>query len=81
MASLAASLGDTQRAARLYGAAASLRTTIGAPLAPRERPARVRAVAVLRKQLGARRFAQAWTAGAALSVGQAIAEARGQAAI
>jgi predicted ATPase len=76
LASLAASLGDAARAARLYGAAASLRTTIGAPLAPRERPGRERAFTALRTQLGSGRFAEAWSAGEALSLDQAVAEAR-----
>jgi predicted ATPase/transcriptional regulator with XRE-family HTH domain/Tfp pilus assembly protein PilF len=78
LASLAASLGDAQRAARLYGAAASLRKAIGAPLAPRERPAREREVAALRKQLGTRRLNRAWSAGEALSLDQAVADARGE---
>jgi predicted ATPase/transcriptional regulator with XRE-family HTH domain/Tfp pilus assembly protein PilF len=76
LALLAASLGDARRAARLYGAAASLRKAIGAPVGPREHPARERVVASLRKQLGPRRFTEAWTAGEALSLDQAIVEAR-----
>jgi predicted ATPase/Tfp pilus assembly protein PilF/DNA-binding XRE family transcriptional regulator len=75
LAALATSLGDPWLAARLYGAAAGLRQAIGAPLAPRERPARERAVAALREQLGNRRFAEAWTGGEALSLDRAIAEA------
>jgi predicted ATPase/Tfp pilus assembly protein PilF/DNA-binding XRE family transcriptional regulator len=79
LAALATSLGDPRRAALLYGASASLRNAIGAPLAPREGPARERAVAALREQLGSRPFAEAWSGGEALSLDQAIAEASGPA--
>jgi predicted ATPase/Tfp pilus assembly protein PilF len=76
LAGLAATLGELPRAARLYGAAVALRRAIGAPLPLRERPGHERAVTALRKRLGARRFAQAWTAGERLSLDQVVAEGR-----
>jgi predicted ATPase/DNA-binding XRE family transcriptional regulator/uncharacterized protein HemY len=77
LASLAATLEQPERAVRLYGSAAALRTAIGAPLPLRERRTRQQAVGALREQLGAPRFADAWSAGEALSLDQAVAEVRG----
>ena len=76
LAGLAAMVSEPLRAARLYGAASALRAAIGAPLPLRERPRRERAVVALSRRLGAKRFSFAWAAGEALSLDQAIAEAR-----
>jgi hypothetical protein len=67
--------GQVERAAWLYGAAAGLRTALGAPLLPAERALHKRAVADARAALGDDAFAAAWERGQALSLEQAIAEA------
>jgi DNA-binding CsgD family transcriptional regulator/tetratricopeptide (TPR) repeat protein len=67
--------GQPVRAARLYGAASSLRTLLGAPLTPIDRPAYQQTVAAIRAQLDEPTFLNAWTAGQALTLEEAIAEA------
>jgi hypothetical protein len=67
-------LGQPERAARLFGAAAGVRERLGVPLPPVFRPAHNSAVAALRETLGDPAFASAWAAGQALSVGEAIDE-------
>lgn len=57
-----------ERAARLFGAAESLREVIGAPLPPVERPECDRAITHLRTALGEQGLAMAWAAGRALAV-------------
>ena len=69
-----------ERAARLLGAAAALRGTIGTPLPLVDRAAIEDATAPTRATLGEAAFAAAWAAGQALSLDQAIAEADGEAA-
>jgi hypothetical protein len=64
-----------ERAARLLGAAAALREVLGAPVPAREREDHDRAVAALRTALGETAFAEDWTAGEALPVEKAVAEA------
>jgi hypothetical protein len=64
-----------ERAARLLGAAAALREVLGAPVPAREREDHNRAVAALRTALGETAFAEDWTAGEALPVEKAVAEA------
>jgi len=66
--------GQMERAARLLAAAAALRETIGAPLTPVARGGHERVVAVVRAALGDDASA-AWTAGWALSLESAVAEA------
>lgn len=66
---------DAYTAARLLGAAVALRETIGTPLPSVEWPAHERAVAAIRSALGVMACDKAWSAGAALSVEQTIAEA------
>src|SRR6266545_3109888 len=67
--------GQPARAARLYGAASSLRTLLGAPLTPIDRPAYQQTVAAIRAQLDEPTFLKAWTAGQAMTLEEAIAEA------
>lgn len=62
---------------RLWGAAAALRATIGAPLPPYERRWHEPAVAALHAALGAASFADAWAEGQALTREQALALALG----
>jgi non-specific serine/threonine protein kinase len=64
-------------AARLLGAAESIRQRIGAPRPPVDQPALAAAVAATRAALGKRAFATAWAAGGALperTVGEALAQ-------
>jgi non-specific serine/threonine protein kinase len=67
--------GQPVNAARLYGAASSLRTLLGAPLTPIDRPYYEQTVAALRAQLDEPAFLNAWAAGQAMTLEQAIAEA------
>jgi len=64
-----------ERAARLLGAAAALRERIAVPLWPYFRAEYDRAADRARAQIGANAFADAWAAGQALALEQAIAEA------
>jgi non-specific serine/threonine protein kinase len=73
-------LGAPALAARLLGAAESIRRTLATPLPPSEMPAVEQAIATARDTLGGTAFAAAWTAGGALSPGQAFAEASAAAA-
>jgi hypothetical protein len=75
LAEVACLQGSSQRAARLYGAAAALRDAIGAPRPPEERLDYEHDVAALRTALGDDAFTAAWAAGRALPLEQAIAEA------
>jgi non-specific serine/threonine protein kinase len=74
---LAASVGDGQAepATRLFGAAAAVRATLGTPQPPSERRWYDPAVAAARTALDRARFAVAWDAGRAWTLGQAVAEA------
>jgi predicted ATPase len=75
--------GQLERAARLFGAAAALRATLGAAaargwnfqLAPANRDAYERQVAATRATLGEETFAAAWAEGEALLPEQAMREA------
>lgn len=75
LARAAAAQGQPQRAARLYGAAQSLRDATGNPLPPFQQPERGIELAALREALGDAAFAAAWEAGASLTREQAIPEA------
>jgi Tetratricopeptide repeat len=72
---LALALGQTERAARLYGSAASLREAIGSPPGPLGLVELDRDVAAIRASLGEPAFAQAWAEGCALTLEQAIEDA------
>lgn len=67
--------GEAVSAARLYGFAESLRTLLGAPLTPIDRPAYQQTVAAIRAQLDEPTFRKAWTAGQAMTLEEAIAQA------
>jgi hypothetical protein len=71
-ATLAASDGRPERAARLFGAAEALRTTGDEPS---DRAQYESHVAAVRAALGEERFAASWAAGRALPTEEAIAEA------
>ena len=64
-----------ERAARLWGAAESLREAIGAPLPPCDHSDYERHVVVARAVLGEKAFSTAWAHGRALPLEQAIAYA------
>jgi non-specific serine/threonine protein kinase len=78
-ATLAADAEEAERAARLCGAAEALREAIGMPRDPS--PAHAagvgydRTLAGIRSRLGETRFADAWAAGRALTLAQAVDEA------
>jgi ATP/maltotriose-dependent transcriptional regulator MalT len=76
VATVAAAVGQPQRAARLLGAAAAQRERIGLvfSIAPNQ-AARERAMAAARAGLGEPAFAAAWAAGRELSGEQALGEA------
>jgi predicted ATPase/DNA-binding CsgD family transcriptional regulator len=76
LAGAVATNGEPVWAAHLWGAAESLRTTIGAPLPPIERAGYELAVAGARAQLGKRDFATAWDEGRSMTPQQALAAHR-----
>jgi non-specific serine/threonine protein kinase len=67
--------GQPVRAARLYGFAETLRTLLGAPLTPIDRPFYQHTVAAIRAQHDEPTFLKAWAAGQAMTFEEAIAEA------
>jgi predicted ATPase len=75
IAGLASDAGQAGRAARLFGAAAKLRDTIGAPLRSSDRPIYERDVAAARVGVDAQTFATAWAEGQSMPLEQAIAVA------
>jgi DNA-binding CsgD family transcriptional regulator len=75
VAGLAASWHETERAARLFGAAAAVQEASGLPVEPAFRDAHDRDVAAVLTALGENAFAAAWEAGTILPLDQAIAEA------
>lgn len=79
LAGSAVDLAQPERAARLCGAEAALRLAIGAPRLPAERRAYECTVAATRAALGEDAFAEAWAAGQASPLEEAIAEAVRQA--
>jgi predicted ATPase/serine/threonine protein kinase/DNA-binding CsgD family transcriptional regulator len=72
-----ATTGDALWAARLWGAAESLREAIGRPMPAVYRAEYERSVAAARTQLGEQAFAHAWVEGRTMTVEQALA-AKGQ---
>src|SRR5205823_12677589 len=66
---------DSDRAARLFGAAAALRAEIGAPVPMVLRETCDRALDELRAQMSEADFATAWTAGQAMTLDQAVSSA------
>jgi predicted ATPase/DNA-binding SARP family transcriptional activator/Tfp pilus assembly protein PilF len=72
---LAAAAHQTERAARLWGAAEALRENIGAPLLVREREELEREVASLRTEMGEKVLDAAWEAGRSMGWEAAVAQA------
>ena len=66
---------SAQRAARLWGAAATVHTAEGTPIWPANRAELARYQAIVRATLGSPAFDAAYTAGAALALDDAVAEA------
>jgi non-specific serine/threonine protein kinase len=75
LARLSAAIGQAAQAARLFGAAATLREEIATPYVPSERVWMDPILADLQATLGPERFAAAWEQGAALSREDAVAAA------
>ena len=73
---LACMQGQPERTARLFGAAATVRSNSGVPMPPISRPVYERDLAAARGQLGARRFEAAWAEGALMKVGTVVEYAR-----
>ena len=71
----AGSLGRSERAGRLFGAAEALREDIGDPVPACERDDHERAVAAVRARMGEEPFAVAWTLGRTMHVERAAAYA------
>jgi non-specific serine/threonine protein kinase len=75
LAAATARLGDLPRAARFWGAAETLRETIGGPVPPADRARYQEDLASLRSRLGEVPFAESWAAGRELTVDELAAEA------
>ena len=75
---IAAATKASERAARLFGAAAALREQFNASLPPNDREFNARYIAEATAVLGPERFAAAWAEGQAMSSEEAIAYALGE---
>jgi hypothetical protein len=75
LAAVAVAQAQSERAARLFGAAEGGRDAIGAPLPPAERSEHDRSVAAARAALGDEAFAAAWAEGRTMTFERAIAYA------
>jgi hypothetical protein len=75
LAGIAGATGQPERAAQLFGAAAALRESIGAPLSGVGRVFYERILAVARRHSNEADFAQLWVQGEAMSLEQALAYA------
>jgi tetratricopeptide (TPR) repeat protein len=75
IAGLATLRRQTVSGARIFAAASTLRSLIGAPLPPAERILYERDMAAIRAQLDEATLATAWKAGQALTLEEAVAEA------
>jgi predicted ATPase/DNA-binding XRE family transcriptional regulator len=75
---IAAATNASERAARLFGAAAALREQFNASLPPNDREFNARYIAEATAQLGPERFAAAWAEGQAMSSDEAIDYALGK---
>jgi predicted ATPase len=78
LAVVAGAKSQTERAGRLFGAAATLREARSAPLPPPDRTYYERHVTAARAALGETAFAAAWNTGRALTWEQAVAAALGE---
>ena len=74
LAGVAALVGQSAQAARWLGVAQAARAAISTPLWPCEQTNYDRTIDLLRAQIGADELAQAWSAGQAMPLEQAIAE-------
>jgi hypothetical protein len=72
LAAVANDAGEFERAAQLFGSAASLRESMGLRLAPGDAEALQRELDALRVALGPDRFEAAWYVGRGLSVSEAV---------
>jgi non-specific serine/threonine protein kinase len=72
LAALAAALGPTPEAARLFGVADALRTALGSPLPIVEQPGYERDLATVRQGLGAEAFEVEWRVGQSLPLDQLL---------
>jgi len=77
MARVAATLGQSERAAKLLGASAALRDEMGTPLSPIVRVDHAHAANTAREALGEQAFENAWTAGHSTPLDESIADALG----
>jgi predicted ATPase/DNA-binding CsgD family transcriptional regulator/Tfp pilus assembly protein PilF len=75
MAAVAAAMGRPSRAVRLAGAAGALRAAVGASLSPSHQARLDARLAPARRALGEAASAEAWRAGQALPLAEAVAEA------
>jgi predicted ATPase/DNA-binding CsgD family transcriptional regulator len=69
---LACMQGQSERTARLFGAAATVRHNSSVPMPPISRATYERDLAIARGQLGSRRFGAAWAEGAQMNVGKLV---------
>jgi tetratricopeptide (TPR) repeat protein len=76
LAAIGVAFGQPEKGARLLGAAAGLAESLGAPLYPRDKPVRDRALDALCAALGEERLVAAREAGRALTVEAAVGEAQ-----
>jgi hypothetical protein len=76
LAGVLAASGYAERGARLFGAAEGIMASIGAPVFPRDHPARDHALAELTAVLGEDRLGALRNSGRTLTFQQAVAEAR-----
>ncbi len=68
-------IGDAERAARLFGAAAALRDSLGVPLSPDDRGDHVAWEARAREAVGPERWQAVWDTRATTTLGEAIVDA------
>ena len=78
LAEVMTAAGDYERAARLFGAAETLREAVGASVLAFYRADYERAIGIARTGLGDQRFELCWTVGRALSPDAAVAYALGE---
>ena len=72
LAEIAVAQGQPEKGARLFGAAAALRESIGSAIDPVDQPEYEKNLAALRAQLSPEQFASAWAEGRALTMNKAI---------
>jgi predicted ATPase/transcriptional regulator with XRE-family HTH domain/Tfp pilus assembly protein PilF len=77
-AQIAAATDEPERAARLFAAAEATRTAFGATIPPNDQELNDRSIALARGQLGEQAFAEAWRAGEAMTLEEAIGDALGE---